>query len=126
MSKIIGALISLDLTISLPIVSTAVLLLLYTWHMQTLSLSSLSTNSVMQLKLYTISQIIASVIDSYPENNSGLISFISNYSSENLIQSQILQLSNSSPAGCETMGVCRIVTLNGKSIILVLSHENTG
>ncbi|MDE1869902.1 MAG: hypothetical protein KGH71_02860 [Candidatus Micrarchaeota archaeon] len=120
MLKIKGIIASLELMISLPLFFAAVIFLITSYNNTVVGITSLGGAQAFQLKAYSTSQELISVIDNFGLNFSEVAQLSRNYSSIYLLDYSIQNFSYLNSQKCSPQKICRVVEISGRPYLLVV------
>ncbi|HVA82763.1 MAG TPA: hypothetical protein VNF06_01205 [Candidatus Aquilonibacter sp.] len=120
MLKLKGVLASLELMVSLPIVSAGVIFLLVSYNNTIVGINLLGSSQTFQLKAYSTSQELITVINDFGLNFSAADQLSQNYSILYMLNYSIQNFSYLNSQSCTPQKICRVAEISGNSYILVV------
>lgn len=115
-----GIIASLELMVSLPLVSAAVIFLLISYNNTIFGMNNIGSSQSFQLKAYSTSQELIKVINDFGLNFTGAGQLSQNYSAIYLLNYSIQNFSLLNSKSCSSSKICRVAEISGKSYLLVV------
>ncbi|MDE1845814.1 MAG: hypothetical protein KGH53_00825 [Candidatus Micrarchaeota archaeon] len=115
---------SLEMMISLPLISAGVIFLIFSYQHSLNGLSSLSGAQALELKQYATSQELITVLKNFNLSRANSVLLAQNYSALYHLNYSIQNLSSLLLFSCIPPQACRIIEVRGDSLLLVIRNAS--